>query len=157
MKCLWLFKIFTPILIFLEVGYGKTKPNRWLERFPRVINLHRCYCLQNFSLYEKTTKTHRLGSKGHPSPFLFPSVSWSIRKSLFLVFILSLAIKNRYFCQPDGVSITLHESDMVTEETYIYSSLFTVKVHKRFTYWRRKSSVCLLLLLCGDIEMCPGH
>ena len=75
---------------------------------------------------------------------------------LFLVFILSLAIKNRYFCKPDGVSITLHESDMVTEETHIYLSLFTGKVHERFTYWQRKSSVCLLLLLCGDIEMCPG-
>ena len=75
---------------------------------------------------------------------------------LFLLFILSLAIKNRYFCQPDGIIITLHESDMVTGETHIYSLLFTGKVHERFTYWRRKISVCLLLLLCGDIEMCPG-
>ena len=75
---------------------------------------------------------------------------------LFLVFILSLAIKNRYFCQPDRVSITLHESDMVTEETHIYSSLFAGKVHEKFTCWQRKSSICLLLLLCGDIEMCPG-
>ena len=49
---------------------------------------------------------------------------------LFLVFILSLAIKNRYFCQPDGVSITLRESDEVTEETHIYSSLFAGEVHE---------------------------
>ena len=45
---------------------------------------------------------------------------------------------------------------MVTEETHIYSSLFTGKVHEIFTYWQRKSSVCLLLLFCGDIEMYPG-
>ena len=36
------------------------------------------------------------------------------------------------------------------------SSLFIGKVYERFTYWRRKSSVCLLLLLCDDIEMCLG-
>lgn len=75
---------------------------------------------------------------------------------MFLAFILSLAIKNLYFCQPDGVGITLHESDMPTEEINIYSSLLAGKVHEKFTYWQRKSSVCLLLLLCGNIEMSPG-
>ena len=105
---------------------------------------------------KKQQKLTDWGPKDTPLPSSspqYPEVSASL---LFLVFLLSLAIKNRYFCQPDGVSITLHESDTVTEETHIYSSLFTVKVHERFTYWRRKSSVCLLLLLCGDIEMCPG-
>ena len=56
---------------------------------------------------------------------------------VFLVFILSLAIKNHYFCQPDGVSITLHESDMVTEETHIHLLLFAGKVHEKSPYWRR--------------------
>ena len=105
---------------------------------------------------KKQQKHTDWGPKDTPLPSSspqYPEVSASL---LFLVFILSLAIKNRYFCQPDGVSITLHESDMVTEETHIYSSLFTVKVHERFTYWQRKTSVCLLLLLCGDIKMCPG-
>ena len=39
---------------------------------------------------------------------------------------------------------------------HIYSSLFAGEVHQQIIYWRRKSFVCLLLLLCGDIEMCPG-
>ena len=72
------------------------------------------------------------------------------------MFILFLTIKNRYFCQPDGVNIALHKSDMITEETHIHSLLFAGKVHEKFTYWQRKSSVCLLLLLCGNIEMSPG-
>ena len=33
-----------PSLIFPEIGYGKTKPNRWVERFPKMRNLCRCYC-----------------------------------------------------------------------------------------------------------------
>ena len=56
----------TPTLIFSEVGHGKTKPNRWLERSPKMRNLHRCHCKQKFSKYEKTRKTYRLGSNGPP-------------------------------------------------------------------------------------------
>ena len=39
-------------LIFLEVGHGKAKPNRWLERSSKMRNLHRCHCPQKFSKYE---------------------------------------------------------------------------------------------------------
>ena len=57
----------TPTLVLSEVGHGKTKPNRWLERSPKMRNLHRCHWMQKFSKYEKTRKTYRLGSNGPPS------------------------------------------------------------------------------------------
>ena len=39
-------------LIFLEVGHGKIKTNRCVERSPKMRNLHRCHCLQKFSKHE---------------------------------------------------------------------------------------------------------
>ena len=39
----------TPTLIFSEVGNRKTKPNRQLEKSPKMWNLHTCHCLQKFS------------------------------------------------------------------------------------------------------------
>ena len=45
MHCWW-----TRAVIFSEVGLGKAKPNRWLERSPKMRNLHRCHCLQKFSI-----------------------------------------------------------------------------------------------------------
>ena len=56
----------TLTFIFSEVGRGRTKPNRWVERSPKMRNLHRCHCQQKFSKYEKTTKTYRLGFTGSP-------------------------------------------------------------------------------------------
>ena len=47
----------TPTFISSEVGLEKIKANKWVERSPKMKNLHRCYCLQKFSKYEKTTKT----------------------------------------------------------------------------------------------------
>ena len=38
---------------FLGLGHGKTKPNRWVERSPKMRNLHRCHCKEKFSKYEK--------------------------------------------------------------------------------------------------------
>ena len=49
----------TPTLVFSEMGHGKTKSNRWVERSPKMRNLSRYHCLQKFTKYEKTTKTHR--------------------------------------------------------------------------------------------------
>ena len=42
-------------LIFSKVGHEKTKPNRWVERNPKMRNIHSCHCLQKFSKYEKTS------------------------------------------------------------------------------------------------------
>ena len=51
---------------FLELAQKKTKRKRWVERSPKMKNLHRCHCLQKISKYEKATKTYRLGSNGTP-------------------------------------------------------------------------------------------
>ena len=51
---------------FLELGQRKTKRKRWVERSPKMKNLHRCHCLQKISKYEKATKTYRLGSNRTP-------------------------------------------------------------------------------------------
>ena len=42
-------------LIFSKVGHEKTKPNRWVEKNPKMRNIHSCHCLQKFSKYEKTS------------------------------------------------------------------------------------------------------
>ena len=45
--------LFRFTLIFLEVGHGKTKLNRWTEGSPKMRNLHRCHSWQKISKYEK--------------------------------------------------------------------------------------------------------
>ena len=47
---------------FLGSCVRKTKPNRWVERPPKIRDLPRCHCLLRFYEYEKTTKTYQLGS-----------------------------------------------------------------------------------------------
>ena len=83
----WLFPNFallTQFLKFLKIGSknthifrvkdnGKTIPNKWLERSPKMRNLRRCYCLQKCSKYKKATETYRLGFNG-PLPFPLLSV-----------------------------------------------------------------------------------
>ena len=49
--------------IFSEVGHEKTKPNRWVERNPKMRNIHSCHCLQKFSKYEKTSTSVFMGLK----------------------------------------------------------------------------------------------
>ena len=49
-----------------EMGHGKSKPNRYVERSPKMRNFHRCHCLPKFIKYEKTPKTCRLGSDRLP-------------------------------------------------------------------------------------------
>ena len=57
------------ILFSWKWGTGKlNQTNRWVERSPKMRNLHRYHYLQKFSKYEKTTKTCQLGSKWHHPP-----------------------------------------------------------------------------------------
>ena len=76
----------------------------------------------------------------------------SLRICLILV---ALAVKSRCFCQPDGISITLLEEVYYTE-SFICSLLFATKVHEKYVYQRKSSFLCLLLLMCGNVEKCPG-
>ena len=60
----------TPTLISSEVGHGKTKPSRWLERSPKMMNLHECHCLRKLSKYEnmKNNKNILAGVQQTPLP-----------------------------------------------------------------------------------------
>ena len=77
--------------------------------------------------------------------------------SLWIYLILvAIAVKSRCFCQPDGISITLLE-DVYCTENFICSSLFATKAHGKYVYQRKKRSfLCLLLLICEDVEKCPA-
>ena len=41
-------------------------------------------------------------------------------------------------------------------ENFICSWLFETKAHEKYLYQRKRNFLCLLLLLCGDIQKCPG-
>ena len=74
---------------------------------------------------------------------------------LVLMIFITFMVNKQSFCQPDGISITLNKPDIFSGETFIYSSLYTSKIH-RCLRPKSKSLLCLLLLLCGDVEQCPG-
>ena len=80
---------------------------------------------------------------------------------IFLAIICCFCVTKAKFVQEDGISITMHVSGVFEgdEETFFTSSLFVCKP-KRNVYMlfdqRRKSLCLILLLLCGDIEQCPG-
>ena len=67
-----------------------------------------------------------------------------------------MAVKSRCFYQADGISITLREEDIYCTENFIRSSLFAAKVHEKYVYQRKGSFFYLLLLMCADVEKCPG-
>ena len=72
-----------------------------------------------------------------------------------LITFMTFQVRHCCFCRSVGDSISLHHSDSVSCETYIYSSLFTARTQQKYVSFRRKS-ICLLLLISGDIEQCPG-
>ena len=77
--------------------------------------------------------------------------------SLWICLILvAIVVKSHCFCQPDGISITLHDEDVYCTETFICSSLSATKVHEKYVYQRKRSFIYLLLLMCGDVKKCPG-
>ena len=58
------------------MGHGKSKPNGWVARSPKMRNLHRCHCLPKFSKYEKNNKNIPTGVQWTtPTPRTPPSVS----------------------------------------------------------------------------------
>ena len=77
--------------------------------------------------------------------------------SLWICLILvAIAVKSHCFCQPDGISITFLEQDVYCTENFICSSLFATKLQENYVYQRKRSFSYLLLLMCGDVEKCPG-
>ena len=95
---------------FLELAQKKTKRKRWVERCPKMKNLHRCHCLQKISKYEKATKTYRLGSNGTPLSIQrvfeevlrprLPPITYDPSSSGVLEFLLQLSrVKPLMSCQ----------------------------------------------------------
>ena len=72
-----------------------------------------------------------------------------------LIFV-TMTVKSHFFCQADGISITLREEDIYCTENFICSSLFAAKVHEKYVYQGKGGFFYLLLLMCGDVEKCPG-
>ena len=79
---------------------------------------------------------------------------------LLLVFICCIKVNKPRYLTLDGISIKFNINgsfDAVTE-SYTSSSLFLFKSSREFLCFgcRKQSSLIFLLLLCGDIEPCPG-
>ena len=73
----------------------------------------------------------------------------------FLIIYLVFYVKKPSFLVPDGVSITVGKEDLYNVESFICSSLWVTKRERNYKY-SNKSVIYLLILLCGDIETCPG-
>ncbi len=74
---------------------------------------------------------------------------------LISMIFVSFMVKKPSFCKPDGISITLNEEDLFHGETFVYSLLHTSNIFHGLQP-RRKGLFCLLLLICRDVEQCPG-
>lgn len=78
---------------------------------------------------------------------------------IVLVIILSLQVKKIAFVCSDTIGLSIEGKELIdTQETYIISSLWQSRSGKFIVYHRsaRHNVICMLLLLCGDIERCPG-
>lgn len=81
-----------------------------------------------------------------------------------MTIIISLGVYKKRFVSSDGISITLKKEDIgKTAETYVFSSLWSEKqerghgLYGGFILRYSKNAMCMvLLMLCGDIELCPG-
>ena len=79
--------------------------------------------------------------------------------SLCLLVYMSFSVFKPCYLKSDGWSLTLRvpQTYEVTEETFFVNSLAVNR--KKFHYYIKptsKSLFMLLLILCGDIETCPG-
>eukprot|EP00794_Sanderia_malayensis_P021046 gene21046-23100_t len=79
--------------------------------------------------------------------------------SLLLILIVNFHVKKLAFVSSDSIGLSIDGSSIVNErETFIMSTLWEARSGK-FTFRIRSSSpafIGLILLLCGDIEICPG-
>ena len=78
---------------------------------------------------------------------------------LFLLIFVNFQVKKCAFLGPDIVGLTITGNEVfLNNETYILSSLWQGNGGNRVLYVRtlRRNLINLLILLCGDIESCPG-
>ena len=73
--------------------------------------------------------------------------------------LIRFQVKSHCFLTTDCIGQTLNQPDIVPDtENFIFQSLWAIcNKQNRFSLKTSKLSyVCLLILLCGDIETCPG-
>ena len=79
--------------------------------------------------------------------------------AVFVVsFLCYFAVFNPQMLQPDGLSITIYKAkcQQGIKEMITCSSLLISRCQRSQVSARRKSLFIILLLVCGDIESCPG-
>ena len=71
---------------------------------------------------------------------------------------LSICVRKKEYVQPDGISITFMKEDIgEMKETFTFSAIWSYKQGKGVPVLpSRKTMYMVLLLLCGDIQSCPG-
>lgn len=74
-----------------------------------------------------------------------------------LVIVVVLYLKKPSFISSDGISITFGEKDLydINIKSFTCSSLWVTRRERCYKHSDR-NILQLLLLLCGDIEQCPG-
>ena len=88
----------------------------------------------------------------------------ALRVDVFFLLMMTMIIFSSFyvhkqaFVQPDGISITCWKEDLGNiKETFLYSSLWANKNKNKICIKISGRSLWIcLLLLCGDIEICPG-
>jgi hypothetical protein len=76
-----------------------------------------------------------------------------------LVFITIFTVNKGQYISSDCIGIMMNDSAVVvsTNETYTYSSLWNIRAYFSISYRKQRvKAMIFLLLLCGDIETCPG-
>ena len=73
-----------------------------------------------------------------------------------LLIYCSFCVKKMLYSEVDGISITITGSYNELNDISLLPLTFASKKKGFVVSFRRKSLLCLILLLCEDIESCPG-
>ena len=73
-----------------------------------------------------------------------------------LLMLCSFCVTKVFYSETDGISISITGATNKLENISLLPILSASSRNGLKVNFRRKSLLCLLLLLCGDIESCPG-
>ena len=75
---------------------------------------------------------------------------------LCVTFLLSFVIKKPTFVSADSCCYIINGNVFASvQDSYIASSLWNYYTQEKVIYLRPKNALHILLLLCGDVELCP--
>ena len=75
---------------------------------------------------------------------------------LLILILCSFCVTKVFYSESDGISISITGATNKLENISLLPILSASSRNGLKVNFRRKSLFCLLLLLCGDIESCPG-